>query len=210
MSEFLPEIEAIERAQALRDARRRAQSLARSARRWQFSLRALFAVMGFAAVACPALLHANRIWLSVAFSSMLVMLATAGLLAVFGRGARRASCVGFVAVAGGYMFLAFGPLLHEDREPVLVTTMLLNEVRPLIERPITRADRAKMTEFQYEYFEPSNNSVVIADALPMGHFFYRVGNCLFSLAFGLIGGFFASYLWTENCREKREPLSRSS
>lgn len=101
---------------------------------FQFSLRRLFAVVVFVAVACTALLHPT-FWVGTIFALLLVTLGIAVLNAILARGLQQAYWIGFAVFGIGYFWIIQQPYSASDydtfsrwgfrKEGPLVTTYAL-------------------------------------------------------------------------------------
>ena len=73
---------------------------------FRFSLAALLAIVTMAAVGCAALVEATDVWRQATLTLTVLILLTAALVALVGRG-QRGAAVGFALFGWSYLVLAF-------------------------------------------------------------------------------------------------------
>ena len=184
---------------------------------WRFSLARLFWLISVVAIACAALVHPTTLWSTAVASTTVAVLFYAILAAVYRVGAQRAYWVGMLAVGWGYFWLAFLPSwLSSGEELPLVTTQLLrllDEVRPqapaVYEPALMPAAAVSTGAFDSFQIYTATNPPPTNPPLPPGSLipttisygaddtedFRVIGQCLWTLLLGSIGGLVARRLY---------------
>jgi hypothetical protein len=86
------------------------------------SIAGLMAVVLFCGIGIAAIRSASPLWAGVVMLATLGVMASAILGAIFRRGERRASWVGFALFGWGYLTLAFAPWFSTEVKPMLATS----------------------------------------------------------------------------------------
>lgn len=161
--------------------------------RFRFSLKWLLAAIAFIALGCAALAHASPLWEMVVASLGWCLILTAVLAGIFRRGGSQAFAIGFVVALAGYLLLV---ARFEHRElgnygsSRLATTAVLRHLHAAV------SHRAPYSEAQ-----PAN--MVIGPVMdPLFVCFRAIGQWLWSIVFGLLGGLLARHFYTQRERDR--------
>ncbi|HVC92988.1 MAG TPA: hypothetical protein VND64_04820 [Pirellulales bacterium] len=146
--------------------------------RFRFSLLALFWFIAATAIGCAAVAKPNVFWVSVVASAGLVVLIFVPIGALFCRNAIRAFWAGFALAAWGYMCFRHLHMHSGYSSALLPTTRLLVEFI-----------NARGLDFAFGA-EPND-----------AHRLLYIGEMLWSLLLGFIGGIVARYLYIRRERE---------
>jgi hypothetical protein len=156
----------------------------------RFSLATLMAATVLIGIVVAGLRHATSLWAVTSFSLAVVILATAILGAVFRRDRRRVYWTGFAVFGWGYLVLCFAPWFEERVGPHLLTTIVLEDShsylgpqpRLMVTSP---APGSAMTTV--------STSPIAWDGSTEQENYHRIGQSLFALLFGYLGGMIATY-----------------
>jgi len=151
---------------------------------WQFTIRSLLLALGLVAIACVALLNANRWWASGCSTGSFALLTAAILLAVHGDSQRRAYWLGF-AVAGWVYVLLHGMAVL-GLSNLLITAEVLDVLYPLFPWQEPPGDLSLAF---------AQGGTMTAAEVMHRNSFDEVGHALFALLAALLGGTLSQWLF---------------
>lgn len=193
----------------------------------RFSIRSLMAFIVLAAIGLAALRTASELWAAMMLLLALVSVGVSILGAVLMRGRERAWWLGFAVFGGGYLAVSVGPWVGDAFREQLITTHWIGHLRELMfatnveylrqEKQEIVAELAKLKpekpNFQYDPVVATltNNLRSIESQLTTRRnaglrydHFQRVGQNLFALLAGLMGGTVAVWFWARRERTGAE------
>src|SRR5438105_2144431 len=134
----------------------------------RFSLLALIGFVTLAAIGCAALVDASELWLATVSTGTFVIVATAVLVGLYGQATGKAFGGGFAICSLAYLALAWTTY---GRNMFLTEWLLIDLHRAVATR--------------------TNTGVIIR---PHAGYFMPIGQQLWALLIGCLGGLLASYL----------------
>jgi hypothetical protein len=161
------------------------------------------ALVAYAALACAALRYSTELWASSLFTLAIVLQMFAVLRVALHHGQPRAAWIGVLVFGGGYLLLSSGPWPQMDlitnRGLIWLSQKLHQD--PIEQQQATAVSFATGTTL-------SASQVLLWDASmgrslvppPLQPPFLRIGHCLLSPLFGLIGAIVASWLYATSRR----------
>jgi hypothetical protein len=177
----------------------------------RFSLLALIGFVALAAVGCAALVNANDAWL-VAVSTVTFAIVTAAIIVgLLGHGTSRAFAVGVAVASLAFLLLIYFGLANENSGSGHIgTTRALNRVYsaaatempgspttgppPVMYYP--PAPNAPTGQPAFNTYTLSGGTLTITSlTMPARDYFMQIGQQLWALLIGCLGGVFASWLW---------------
>ncbi len=185
-----------------------------------FSLRELFLLVAFVAVACAALKFAGSVWWAVLSAFAGLVFLAAAVTALLERGPRQAFAIGFIVCAGVYYGLvasASGQGPNNNSNPELdpysgrmPTTTLL---KPLLEAVVVNK-WVDATGKEIPNFNPSAGGGfgagpgAIVILMPTRQDFMRIGHCLWTLLLGYLGGHFGRFVYLRRIARQEAPVPK--
>jgi hypothetical protein len=135
---------------------------------WQrFSLRRMFAWVAWAALVCASLANASASWLAVVSTITIGALMWAIAVVLFGHGPSRTFCQGFTLFCLGYLSVIYFILSQENDVGRIGTTWILLQIQDTL---------------RYHW------------GVPYRDLFMQIGQQLWALSIGYVGGLLASHL----------------
>jgi hypothetical protein len=191
--------------------------------RVRFTLRQLFGLVVYVAIACGGLLHPSATVASAIFTLTLVVLLVAILAAVARRGPRRAFWIGLAIAGWGYLWAAHWP--DEASYYVINTRWELQTTGPLLTTKLLQsayeglhgASEAPGSGFFSVPVEPSEAGALLS--LPLGQFgtsvgpasdpailnaFMRIGHSLWAVLFAYLGGLLTRHFYETSSRPPKD------
>jgi hypothetical protein len=152
--------------------------------RFRFSLKWLLAAIAFIALGCAALANASAFWEMVIVSLGWCLILTAVLAGIFRRGSSQAFAIGFVVVLVAYLLID-ARFEYRDRGNRIATTAVLRHLHSAVIREVP--------------YEPQPTIMVIR---PQWGYFRPIGQWLWSIVFGFVGGLLARHFHTRRERDR--------
>jgi hypothetical protein len=155
---------------------------------FRFTLRGLFGVVTLLALALAAVSKPTLFWTSAVGSLTFALLAIAIIAAALTRGPRRAFWVGFAVFGWMHLILATTPWFAARTSSLLLTRYCLEQLAA----PLGHGLDARM------YIEDNVFKGALAEYVPGSppdryYKYIVIGQCLFTLLFGLAGGMLGRY-----------------
>jgi hypothetical protein len=168
----------------------------------RYSIKTLLAVCTLVAVSCAGLIVATSAWAAAFFTGALLLVLASIVAAIVRRGPARAWWIGFAILANGYFWLAmyvdghvpYRTDLSQFQEPRLITTHLLLAVDPHFHRYLRLAKTSGVPSAAPTPVYFGGRGRMYVDAGDRAHF-VQVGQSLFTLMFGLAGGWLGSWFY---------------
>lgn len=155
-------------------------------RGWQCSLRSLFGLMTFVAIACAMLVNASNLCLLGLSTFMFVVVMAAAIVGLFGHGKSRAFAGGFLICCVAYLSLIYLALEKEnDGAGRIATTRLLKHLFVAV-------------AVQTEVATPFGVSTTFT---PDHDVFMQTGQLIWAILIGGFGGMAASYVANRRASE---------
>jgi hypothetical protein len=177
----------------------------------RFSLKWLLIAVALVAVSVVALLNANNDWRSMVENAALFAILVATAAAVYSAGERRAFCFGFALFGITYFLVLASPSFSDARERLFTSAGFR-----IIHKQLFHA-KSDVVLFR----EPIDGDVINGTALmqpdginarvmivrPKLSDFIAVGNALFCIPFGLLGGVIARAFYRRRTTNGAPPQS---
>jgi hypothetical protein len=186
-----------------------------------FSIRARMALILGSAVGLAALRNANEVWARVTTTIALALFCAAVLWTIFLRGHWRAWWLGFAVFSGAYLFVSFSPLrdglgarrvlqyIHEKIAGSAIATFEISRSGPssILCRVVTSNGDVRVRTVPENVFNSARSQDILFSIAPPSRWqstlpgvanadaFQRVGDSLFALLSGLVGGMIAVRCW---------------
>jgi membrane protease YdiL (CAAX protease family) len=153
---------------------------------WQFTIRSLLLALVLVAIACVALLNANRWWASGCKTASFALLTAAILLAVHSGREQRAYWVGFAVAGWVYVLLLAATAFGLSTE--LITVEALDNLYPLF----PWKEKAVAGELSLAF---GQGGTMTAQEVVHRNSFDAVGHAFFALIAALLGGTLSQWLY---------------
>jgi len=168
----------------------------------RYSTKSLLIAFSIVAVCCGAIILAGPFWSAILFTAAFLAIMAAIVAAVLSRGQRRAICIGFALLGGGYLYMAMLDAPRQPNsgrwDPWLVTTHLLIRGNEFVERIRPKASTGYpaqeylITGFPRNIYRLPSNTVS----------FVRIGHSIIAVVVGLLGG-----AWGRHCYIRQQALA---
>jgi hypothetical protein len=171
----------------------------------RYSLKMLLAAFAIVAAGCAGLIFATTTWAAAFFTAAFLALLGGAVGVIVRRGAARAFWIGFLVVGGTYFVAAYfdgnepyRPDALQFHEPRLVTTHWLYQLdsyfKPIRAR-VRAADKSNQAYYKaggHVYMKIHSDANLV-----------QIGHGLFTLLFGLLGGWLGRYFYSREVVEPR-------
>jgi hypothetical protein len=186
-----------------------------------YSIRALMAIVLGSAVGLAALRNANEFWAAVTTTVALAFFCAAVLWTILLRGRQRAWWLGFALLGGAYLFVSLSPVrdllgtkrilqyIHARIAGSSIETFEISRSGPgsILCRVVTTDGEVSEKTVPENVFNSARGQDLLLLTVPPSRWqsmfpgvantdaFQRVGDSLFALLGGLIGGMIAVWIW---------------
>jgi hypothetical protein len=163
--------------------------------RWTISLRAMFGVTAFCAVACAAVLRPTYLMTTSVLSLALLFLGLSIVFAICSCGHRRAFWCGFAVIGCGHMLLSISPWFEDNIGSALVTTYVLRLIAVANGHLYVQPGAYSARNLWEQFFIPQTTPGFLWDDVLIS------GQSILSIVLAFLGGAIAS---TWFCRSQLE------